>query len=106
MSPRPAPRASTRLVTVGTDADPVRGGRIDVARGHDGVWATVGLHPHDADAGRRRRSIEVLADPDPEVVAVGECGLDYYYEHSPPAGPAGGVRRPGRPGQDRTTWPW
>ena len=46
--------------------------------------ATAGIHPHDArsydDATERR--IEALLDR-PEVVAVGETGLDYYYEHSP-----------------------
>ena len=48
------------------------------------VWATVGVHPHDADqlddAGRARLR-EWLARP--RVVAVGECGLDYWYENSP-----------------------
>jgi TatD DNase family protein len=44
------------------------------------VWATAGVHPHDAADG-----IEGLADllGRPEVVAVGECGLDYHYDHSP-----------------------
>jgi TatD DNase family protein len=44
------------------------------------VWATVGLHPHDAVQGVP--SILALLDA-PGVVAVGECGLDYYYDHSP-----------------------
>jgi TatD DNase family protein len=50
------------------------------------VFATVGVHPHDAalldDAGKARLR-EWLAAP--RVVAVGECGLDYWYEHSPRA---------------------
>ena len=69
----------TRMVTVGTDADQSRAA-IDVARAHDGVWATAGLHPHDAVQGVD--TIEPLLD-DPQVVAVGECGLDYHYDHSP-----------------------
>lgn len=53
---------------------------IDVAGRHPDVWATVGLHPHDA-----RHGVETIADllDRPRVLAVGECGLDYYYEHSP-----------------------
>ena len=71
-----------RLVTVGTD----RGRSADAvaaAARHPGVvWATVGLHPHDADNG-----LDGIADllGEPGVVAVGECGLDYHYDHSPRA---------------------
>ena len=50
-------------------------------RRHDGVWATAGVHPHDAVDGRRRPRPTLLDEP--EVVAVGECGLDYHYDHSP-----------------------
>jgi len=69
----------TRLVDVGTDAEHSRQA-IAVAREHDGVWATVGLHPHDATNGLDDL-LGLLAEP--EVVAVGECGLDYHYDHSP-----------------------
>jgi len=69
----------TRMITVGTDAEHSRQA-IDVARAHDGVWATVGVHPHDASQGID--AIMALLD-EPEVVAVGECGLDYFYDHSP-----------------------
>jgi TatD DNase family protein len=69
-----------RLITVGTD----RAGSeaaIAVAQRHPGaVWATVGLHPHDAKDGLDGLA-ELLGEP--EVVAVGECGLDYHYDHSP-----------------------
>lgn len=68
-----------RLITVGTDAAQ-SAAAIDVARSHEGVWATVGLHPHDAVNGVD--SIVPLLDA-PKVVAVGECGLDYHYDHSP-----------------------
>jgi len=55
-----------------------------LARGVSGLSATAGVHPHDASScsaevlGRLR---ELLAAP--EVVAVGETGLDYHYDHSP-----------------------
>ena len=70
-----------RLVSVGTDADHSRAA-IALAQSHDGVWATVGLHPHEAS-----RSLEPLVPllAAAKVVAVGECGLDYHYEHSPRA---------------------
>ncbi len=70
-----------RLITIGTDAH-TSASAIDVARAYDGVWATVGLHPHDASNGVASLS-GLLDDPDPVVVAVGECGLDYHYDHSP-----------------------
>jgi TatD DNase family protein len=70
-----------RLVTVGTDA--ARSGEaLAIARAHPGVvWATAGVHPHEA----RHGGVDVVAAllDEPEVVAVGECGLDYYYDHSP-----------------------
>ena len=53
---------------------------LAVAHAHPSVHATVGLHPHDAKDGVS--SIRDLFDR-PGVLAVGECGLDYYYEHSP-----------------------
>jgi TatD DNase family protein len=73
-----------RIITVGTDAARSQAG-IDVARRHDGVWATVGLHPHEASIGADSllRFLPLLEARDPKVVAVGECGLDYYYDHAP-----------------------
>jgi TatD DNase family protein len=73
----------SRLVTVGTDARQ-SAAACDVARAHDGVWATVGLHPHDATQGVDT-IVPVLDDGtrDGVVVAIGECGLDYHYDHSP-----------------------
>jgi TatD DNase family protein len=68
-----------RLITVGTDLASSRTA-IEVARSHEGVWATAGVHPHDAKDGWD--GIEALL-AEPEVVAVGECGLDYHYDHSP-----------------------
>lgn len=52
---------------------------IEVARNFDGVFATVGVHPHDANEGVG--GLAQLLEED-GVVAVGEAGLDYFYEHS------------------------
>ncbi len=48
------------------------------------VWATVGIHPHDVkDHGPGHlEEIENLLLSFPELVAVGECGLDYFYDHA------------------------
>jgi len=56
--------------------------------GDFGVWATMGLHPHEASHGvgdlERALAVE-LGTGNGVVVAVGECGFDYHYEHSPRA---------------------
>ncbi len=67
------------LVTVGCDRETSLAA-IDVASRHDNVFATVGLHPHDARNGTD--SIVDLLDT-PGIVGIGEAGLDYFYEHSP-----------------------
>lgn len=58
---------------------------VDLARGRDGVCAAVGVHPHEAknfDAARDGAAFEALARR-PGVVAIGEIGLDFHYDHSP-----------------------
>ncbi len=69
-----------RLITVGCDVTQ-SADYVDIARRHPGVvWATAGVHPHDAKDGIG--GLEALL-VEPEVVAVGECGLDFHYDHSP-----------------------
>lgn len=47
------------------------------------VWASVGIHPHEADAHADLGEAALLeAASHPKVIAVGETGLDYYYDHS------------------------
>jgi TatD DNase family protein len=67
------------LITVGTDLEHSLIA-TRVAEANDNVWATAGVHPHDATQGLD--GIAALLDH-PKVVAVGEAGLDYYYDHSP-----------------------
>jgi TatD DNase family protein len=59
---------------------------LSLARAHEGVYCTAGLHPHDAkDApGHYLAAVERLA-AEPCNVAVGEIGLDYHYDFSPRA---------------------
>ena len=67
------------LINIGADVDDSRQA-ISVAEAHDGVWAKAGVHPHEASSGIE--GLEALLEHD-EVVAVGETGLDYHYDHSP-----------------------
>ncbi|HMP56453.1 MAG TPA: TatD family hydrolase [Novosphingobium sp.] len=47
------------------------------------VWASVGIHPHEADAHADMGEAALLeAAAHPRVIAIGETGLDYYYDHS------------------------
>ena len=69
------------LVDVGCDRSGSEAA-IERARRLSGVYATAGVHPHDATGGIE--GIEALARSG-DVVAVGECGLDFHYLHSPAA---------------------
>ena len=57
---------------------------IKFAQQYDWVYATVGIHPHEAALAKQAdfNELERLAK-DPKVIAWGEIGLDYYYDHSP-----------------------
>ena len=69
-----------RLISVGCDLSQ-SADYVDLARRHPGVvWATAGVHPHDAKDGIGGLDALLV---EPEVVAVGECGLDFHYDHSP-----------------------
>ena len=55
----------------------------------EGLWASIGIHPHEAEKHRssdaKRRFAQLLEDGpiDRKITAIGECGLDYFYGHSP-----------------------
>jgi len=56
----------------------------DIAKAHDHIYCTVGIHPHNADS-EPEVSVDELVEmaSHPKVVGLGETGLDYFYEHSP-----------------------
>jgi len=57
---------------------------IALAERFSNVFATVGMHPHDAkDVGAEELEMLRRSAAHPKVVAIGETGLDYYYNHSP-----------------------
>jgi TatD DNase family protein len=72
----------TDIVTIAVSPDNLQTVR-DIAAANEGVWCTQGIHPHEAEtwspdvAARVEQGCE-----DPRVVAVGEIGLDYYYDHA------------------------
>lgn len=72
----------TRMLNISTRAsewDAV----VGLAEQESDVWATVGIHPHEADAHVEvdsRRLAEAANHP--RVIGIGETGLDYYYDHS------------------------
>lgn len=74
---RAAAAGVATIVTVGVDAQD-SAAAVELAAQYEGVFATVGLHPHDSDLSDD--SLEELAKlaSAPKVVAIGECGLDYY----------------------------
>jgi TatD DNase family protein len=73
-----------RAVTIGVDRASSEWA-VRAARTHDQIWATVGLHPHDAkdQTDELISYLEQLAATEEKVVGVGEAGLDYHYDNSP-----------------------
>jgi TatD DNase family protein len=55
-----------------------------IAESADDVWCSVGIHPHEAASENTADAATLCAlAHHPKVVGIGECGLDFYYEHSP-----------------------
>jgi TatD DNase family protein len=74
-----------RVVVIGTDAaSSAEALAITELSGDVDIYATVGLHPHDAlqDV---EEIVALARRGHPRLVGIGECGLDYFYEHSPRA---------------------
>ncbi len=73
------------MMTIGTgDGPPDLEAAVRLAERHASLYATVGVHPHDAakaDEGTVRQLEALLQHP--KVLALGEIGLDYHYDNSP-----------------------
>lgn len=80
----------SRFICVGTDVTSSKQA-VNFAEKHDDTWASIGLHPHDAVLGpdavstlaeliKNEKSKDVHVR---NIVAIGECGLDYFYDNSP-----------------------
>jgi TatD DNase family protein len=77
----------TSMLAIGNGDGPGTGTfgcAIELAQQHEGVYATVGIHPHEAELAKQEDfdELERLAKQ-PKVIAWGEIGLDYFYDHSP-----------------------
>ena len=73
------------MVTIGTDRE-TNGAVVEMAKRVPDVWATVGIHPHDAGEAAEADfdALERLAIQEPKVVGFGEMGLDFFRNLSPP----------------------
>lgn len=71
------------MITVGTGGG-LQGAHnaIQLAERYDCIWASVGVHPHDAALHAEISRLNVLAEH-PKVVAIGETGLDFYRDWAP-----------------------
>ena len=74
----------TRIVTIGTGIESCRAA-LAIANRHEGVYAALGIDPHQASSDEAQR-IDELRDllSDPKAVAVGETGLDNYHHFASP----------------------
>jgi TatD DNase family protein len=75
----------TTLLAIGSGTGPERlNAAIPFAEQHDWIYATVGIHPHEAKQATEEHfaNLDELAKH-PKVIGWGEMGLDYYYDHSP-----------------------
>ncbi len=73
------------MLAIGTGPGPEKlDAALPYAEAHDWIYSTVGIHPHDAKEVRPEHlsALAKLAEH-PKVIAWGEIGLDYYYDHSP-----------------------
>ena len=76
-----------RMVVIGAVDDPTSAERaVALAERDPDIWATVATHPHDAAKMTPDWwAVHERLAPHPRVVAIGETGLDYHYDHSPRA---------------------
>ena len=74
-----------RIVVIGAVGEPTSAERaVALAEQDPDVWATVATHPHDVEKMTDDWwAVHERLAPHPRVVAIGETGLDYYYDHSP-----------------------
>ena len=72
----------THMITVGCDVETTRQAQKR-AQQEPGIYFSAGFHPHDAKFSSDEQLLEIeKMAADPNCVAIGECGLDFYYEHS------------------------
>lgn len=71
-----------RIITIGVSPDNLEA-VMQLAQNHEQVWGTQGIHPHDAKDYSPSVDAQIRANAlHPKMLAIGEIGLDYYYDHS------------------------
>jgi TatD DNase family protein len=78
---RAAEENVTTLICVGTTAEDSQKA-IEFVQTRPACFASIGLHPHEAKYLNAAKAVLTACVSMPKVVAVGECGLDYFYNHS------------------------
>jgi len=81
---RAAEAGVSRWVSIASDVDDAARA-LELVQGRAGAWCTAGVHPHSAgDAPSDAMSrVRALASDNREVVAIGETGLDFFYDNAP-----------------------
>ena len=65
-----------------------------IAEAHDNVWCSIGTHPHNADEELHIQTADLVRiSAHPKCVAIGEAGLDYFYDNAPREAQATGLKR-------------
>ena len=71
-----------RIITIGVSPDNLEK-VMQLAQMHEPVWGTQGIHPHDSKDYNAAVEAQIRANAlHPKMLAIGEIGLDYYYDHS------------------------
>ncbi len=73
--------ANVEMILVGTSEDDAKAA-VEFAASHEGMWAVVGVHPHDTKSGWQAVAA-LLKEKSEKLVGIGEIGLDYHYDNSP-----------------------
>lgn len=70
---------------------------LEITNAHHNVWCSIGTHPHDAGKEDEKRfsaqKIAEIANAHEKIIALGETGLDYFYDHAPREDQAASFRK-------------
>ena len=72
------------IITIGCDKEEI-GKALDLANKYENVFASIGYHPYDVNdiTDKDLEELKELARKEEKVIAIGECGLDYYRDYTP-----------------------
>ena len=71
-----------RIVTIAVSVDNLQK-VLDLTRSASNIWGTQGIHPHEAESWNDDVAASILeSSHDPRILAIGEIGLDYFYDHA------------------------